>query len=430
MLVDQAQQKIKYNRIISVPSLKKSFIRLIIKQKKWNYNSKIVSFRDILRLNKTLENQENFITNFLALKTKREFLNLLLLESLADEITVKTKLMFLPGVFNYRNLKTTHSNFFLLSKLIKKNSMLFNITEKLTNMHEKLLLRALQPLMDIRSLNLIQILIRTNYINLKYNFHTLSFILNFFSYKEFVWSILSPILIHLFSIEFDIFLNKLNNTVSKKLDRNKNISYGLVPFQGKKNLISVNKTKIFEHFRFINCYLFNFSLPSNKMQILLFKIQIFLQTTYLFSHSIFFPINSLNLKFFGFQWKKDKKVKPTISENDIQNFLENQQIFRKNGDIKQFKVLPVHWLTLEPDIEIISYFSSIIKKLYFFYKQKGNLTILKKYLFLCRLSCALTLASKYKLKNTQQVFKKFSRKLCVYNKKTSEKKKLFLPYIF
>lgn len=61
--------------------------------------------------------------------------------------------------------------------------------------------------------------------------------------------------------------------------------------------------------------------------------------------------------------------------------------------------------------EILSFYNSRVQGLLAFYSFAANLTSLRKIIMLLHLSCALTLALKYKLRTKRAVFKKFGRTL-------------------
>jgi hypothetical protein len=61
--------------------------------------------------------------------------------------------------------------------------------------------------------------------------------------------------------------------------------------------------------------------------------------------------------------------------------------------------------------EIIKFYNYRVNEFLNFYSFAGNLSAMRKIILILQLSCALTLALKYKLRTKRQAFKKFGRLL-------------------
>ena len=217
-------------------------------------------------------------------------------------------------------------------------------------------------------------------------------------------NITSPILNNIYLHELDIFVNGLCNNFNSNKSKKKKLYYiryidnlvvGIVG--SKKDAVDIKKT--------VSSFLEkNLKLVLNNEKSVI---------TYFRKKPIFFldTLIRRNLKTEK-NFKISKKIMQPILEAPIKDlFLKFTMdgFFKKRGD--KFVPTKVGWLINLNHADILKYYNSIIKKVLNFYSLSNNRKSLINFVHGLKLSCARTLALKYKLRFASKVYKKFGSKL-------------------
>lgn len=423
-------EKIKYENVIALSNLKKSLLNLLANINYWGVSSNnLISLKDLIKFQKLLKkNTIHFVPQNLNKNKKQQLLYIILLKTLANELTpiIETKLT--PLTFGFRPFLHTKSALKFFKQNFKKSVWFIkiNFSNLITITHYKLFINKIKKIVDQQTLNLIIKLINTNYINFNLNYQNLHYLLKNLSNEQKILTILSPLFLNFFFHELDIFILSLQTKKYMKTNKVQNNNIFLNPFAKLKK--SKNKNNNLSTLHFLNFYFFNFFDNYYNSNLIFLKIKHVLQKNFFFScipsleSSYVFKIK--NFFFLGYRVNiNDNKVFLELSEKIFENYLLEQNIIKINKNlIKPQAIIP---FALKTDNEILEFFSFQIKLLYFFYWKSPQNKILSKFLYFYKKSCALTLAVKYKLQTTRQVYKKFTKKLIILQE--TGRKKLFFP---
>lgn len=435
--------QIDYNSLISLSSLKKSFLIVTQRWKNSENFSKTVSLKDIIKLHELLKKNKFYPPIINKKIGKKEMITLILLEAVKGQLSLRMEPELSTFAFGYRPLLTENTGLNFIEKRLNAPTWFvkLNLSTNGDTFSDKLFFQKLQHYTDNKTFVLIKHLYAANYIDLQKDFHNLNFFLKKTTPSEKIVEMLSPLLITFFYKDLDTFLTtlmnkkKLKKSVESKKGEHKSL-FLLSPFQ-KNNPNSESKYETNKEIfvvRYLNCYFFFFKNNFYEAEQLYTQIKQFLKTEYNLN---FFPAlkstkqtqkNPLFLFGFNFIFSKEHNIQISLPLENIKKFLTNKKLLTQDTTTNTYRPSAVLSLVNKSDKEIIFYFSNLIKAIFLFYKKDTKK--LKTIFALCRTSCALTLAIKYKLKSPKLVYKKFTNNLAIICPQTNKSIKLFYPNNF
>jgi len=158
-----------------------------------------------------------------------------------------------------------------------------------------------------------------------------------------------------------------------------------------------------------------FLIDELKLQLNVLKTKV---TRAIKNNVMFLGVNIRIMSISGFQIKKNKKIKVAKGFSLAQLRLPLKKTVERlesKGFLHKTCHIPVKmaWLIPFPEEYIVKYFSRIYKKIENYYSCVDNRSLMQRIYYILKMSCALTLASKLKLRTKHKIFSKFGNKLLI-----------------
>nr|YP_009040933.1 hypothetical protein GU34_p10 [Pyropia kanakaensis]AIB08211.1 hypothetical protein [Pyropia kanakaensis] len=220
-------------------------------------------------------------------------------------------------------------------------------------------------------------------------------------------SILGPILCNIYLHELDLFLRQLKTKFGKSTCIAKNpanLNFCKIYFVRHTNNFIVGVASSYDDVLKVENIIKDFLYNSLKLK----KIKI--QITYIKEKDIFFLGT-----FIKSNWKEEKYTRFNLHA-PIKNLFDKattEGFFRKVGI--NYKPTFVGKLINMDHADILDFYNSIVKRVVDYYFFVDNYKSLGAWIYCMRLSCARTLALKYKLRSVVKLFKKFGSNLACPN---------------